>query len=154
MAVDLAVADREDAPADRVPLQRDPARDIGGKRDPGRDREAEEIALPDLGEAAVVGNRHRLVAGKKQAGSVGRKHGRQRGDERLDAQPRDDHAVDDADVQARSQRRRAVRPPNDTGESSAATTLAMAAVPPTERSMPPVMITSAMPSAISANMEL
>ena len=46
------------------------------------------------------------------------------------------------------------RPPSDRATEVAATTLASAAVPPTERSMPPVMMTSAMPSAISANIEL
>ena len=40
------------------------------------------------------------------------------------------------------------------GLSRAETTLAMAAVEPTERSMPPVMMTKHMPSAISANIEL
>ena len=40
------------------------------------------------------------------------------------------------------------------GLTSAATTLASAATAPTERSIPPVMITKVMPSAISANIEL
>ena len=40
------------------------------------------------------------------------------------------------------------------GETSAATTLPSAATAPTERSMPPVMITNAIPSDTRANMEL
>ena len=40
------------------------------------------------------------------------------------------------------------------GESSAETTLAKAAVVPTERSMPAVMMTKHMPRLVSANIEL
>ena len=40
------------------------------------------------------------------------------------------------------------------GLSNAATTLPNAAVEPTDRSMPPVMMTKHMPSATSANIEL
>ena len=53
----------------------------------------------------------------------------------------------------------APRPPRSPGkrpygESSAETTLAQAAVVPTERSMPAVMMTKHMPRLVSANIEL
>ena len=54
-----------------------------------------------LGEAGIVGDRDRLVAGKQQAGAVGGKHCRKRRDEGLDAQLRDDDAVDQPDRQPR-----------------------------------------------------
>ena len=53
----------------------------------------------------------------------------------------------------------AARPPSNpgrtpSGDSIAETTLAKAAVVPTERSMPPVMMTKHMPRPVSANIEL
>ena len=62
--------------------------------------------------------------------------------------------VEQADREPRERAAGEARPPGHRAESSAATTLASAATPPTDRSMPPVMMTKHMPSAISANIEL
>ena len=59
-----------------------------------------------------------------------------------------------ADREPRARGRRAVPGRSPIGESIAETTLAQAAVVPTERSMPAVMMTKHMPRLVSANIEL
>ena len=71
--------------------------DVGRGRHQRRDRQAQEVALAELGEGGVVGDRDRLVVGEQETGAAGGQHGGQGGDERQDAQPRHDQAVEDAD---------------------------------------------------------
>ncbi len=66
----------------------------------------------------------------------------------------DHEAVDDADREPHAEARRAARAEGPSARRSPTTTLAQAAVVPTERSMPAVMMTKHMPRLVSANIEL
>ena len=150
----LVAADRQHIAAEAREVEHDRAIDIGDRRDPGRRRKAQKIALPEPGEIGVVGDRDGLVVRKQQPGAARHQHAGERGDERQDLHPRDHEAVDQRRREAGRRGRRAGLEQPVGREDAPTTTLAQAAVVPTERSMPPVMMTKHMPRLVSANMEL
>ena len=83
--------------------------DVSAGGNQGGNGKDPEIALPQTGKTAFIGNRHRLVVCKQKRRAAGSQHGRQRGNERHDVEPGNQEPIESPDDCAHSNASRGTR---------------------------------------------
>ena len=140
-------ADGEEIAAPAAVMEEDIGRNATSDHHPEQVRDAEEVAAREPGEG-VVGDRDRRAVGHQKADAAQRRQRRQRDDERRQAHLDDAEGVEDADGKPiqRAPSATAIQIGKPAWSAAMATiTVVKPTTAPTERSMPPVMMTKVSP---------